>query len=212
MQPRLKTSKKWTAIPRELSIQIKQVFKQSFQSHIGDGAVVADGRIYPGEILMSVGFKPKTGLRQFNWDISIEYKRDKDNVMKLLTLAVDVAGSLFEQFFTSENDHEFPRIWAEVDFEGKKVFVQYQTANTELESEANKILGISEDEDLAQGEWDGDLSAEDIKAQLGIDPNDEELAALADDIIGAIEEETEKPKAKAPADKKPVKAKKSTSH
>jgi hypothetical protein len=47
---------------------------------------------------MSVGYKPAGGgLKQFNWDISIEYKRDKDNVMKLLTMTVDVAGSLFER-------------------------------------------------------------------------------------------------------------------
>lgn len=175
MQPRLKTSKKWTAIPKELSTQIKQVFKQSFQTQIGNGSVFADGRIYPSEILMTVGFKPSGGgLRQFNWDISIEYKRDKDNVMKLLTLAVDVAGSLFEQFFSSENDHDFPRIWAEVDFEGRKLFVQYQTQNDELEAEANKILGIAEGEELVGGDWDDDISAEDIKAQLGLgDDNDE---------------------------------------
>lgn len=197
MQPRLKTSKKWSAIPKELSTQIKDVFKQSFKPHIGTGTVLADGRIYPSEILMSVGYKPKTGLRQFNWDISIEYKRDKDNVMKLLTLAVDVAGSLFEQFFTAENDHDFPRLWAEVDFEGKKVFVQYQTANAELEAEANKILGIKEGEELVGGEWEDDLSIDTIKAQLGIEGDE------ADDLIQDILNEEPPPKKPKTPKKKP---------
>ncbi len=183
MQPRLKVSKKWSAIPKELSVQIKQVFKQTFQTQMGTGTVHADGRIYPSEILMRVGFKPSDGgLRQFNWDISIEYKRDKDNVMKLLTMAVDVAGSLFEQFFSSENDHDFPRIWAEVDFEGKKVFVQYHTENTELESAANKLLGLEPGEEmLAEGEWEDDITPEAIKAQLGIDEEGEDLPDDDDD-------------------------------
>lgn len=214
MQPRLKTSKKWTAIPKELSAQIKQVFKQSFADQIGKGSIFADGRIYPTEILMSVGFKPEgKGLRQFNWDISIEYKRDKDNVMKLLTLAVDVAGSLFSQLFDSENDHDFPRIWAEVDFEGKKVFVQYQTENTELENEANKLLGVAEGEELVGGEWEAELSADDIKAQLGIDPEDEELSALADDLLAEDDDIDDEPATKpaAPSKKTPPK-KKPTSH
>ncbi len=199
MQPRLKTSKKWNAIPKELSAQIKQVFKQSFQSYIGGGTVFADGRIYPSEILMSIGFKPAGGgLRQFNWDISIEYKRDKDNVMKLLTMAVDVAGSLFEQFFTAENDHEFPRIWAEVDFEGKKVYVQYQTENRELEAEANKLLGLKEDEDLAGGDWDEDVDPEIIKAQLGL--TNEDLAETPEDPEPEAPK-PEKPKAKSPPTK-----------
>lgn len=177
MQARLKTSKKWTAIPKELATQIKQVFKQSFQSQMGNGTVHADGRIYPAEILMRVGFKPSGGgLKQFNWDISIEYKRDKDNVMKLLTMAVDVAGSLFEQFFAAENDHDFPRIWHEVDFEGKKLFVQYHTENTELETAANKLLGLEPGEEmLAEGEWDDDVTPETIKAQLGIDEESEDF-------------------------------------
>ncbi len=177
MQPRLKVSKKWTAIPKELATQIKQVFKQSFQAQMGGGSVYADGRIYPSEILMRVGFKPAGGgLKQFNWDISIEYKRDKDNVMKLLTMAVDVAGSLFEQFFEAENDHDFPRIWAEVDFEGKKLFVQYHTENTELETEANKLLGLEPGEEmLAEGEWEDDVTPETIKAQLGIDEDSEDF-------------------------------------
>lgn len=205
MQPRLKTSKKWTAIPKELSVQIKQVFKQSFATQIGGGTIFADGRIYPSEILMSVGFKPAGGgLRQFNWDISIEYKRDKDNVMKLLTMAVDVAGSLFAQLFESENDHDFPRIWTEVDFEGKKVFVQYQTENSELESEANKLLGVAEGEELVGGEWEDDLSADDIKAQLGIDPEDEELSALADDLLKEVADDEPAPKPAPTATKKPI--------
>jgi acyl-CoA synthetase (NDP forming) len=74
--------------------------------------------------------------------VSVGYTRGKDDVIKLLNLAVDAAGSLFEQLFTSEDDYDFPRIWQEVDFEGRKLFIQYSTVNEALENEADRLLGI----------------------------------------------------------------------
>jgi hypothetical protein len=53
--------------------------------------------------------------------------------------------------------------------------VQYNTENTKLEAEADKILGVAGDgEDVAQGDWDEDISAEQIKAQLGVDDEGDE--------------------------------------
>lgn len=205
MQPRLKTSKKWSPLPQELVKQIQSVFSQSFQEYIKGGKIEAAGQIYPEEILIGVGFKGSTGLKQANWEISIAYSKQKDNVLKLLHLAVDAVGALFEQTFTAENDHDFPRIWSEVDFEGRKIFVQYTTTNTELEAEADRLLGVAgKGEDVAQGEWDDDISADHIKAQLGIDPDedlgedeldDEEL----DDDTEIIEPQPGKGKKRGPS-------------
>lgn len=177
MHPRLKTSKKWSALPKEFLRQVDSVFKQSFKDQIGSGKVEAEGRIYPEEILVSVGFRPQTGLKQNNFEISIPYKKDKDNVLKLLHLAVDTAASLFEQFFAAENDHDFPRIWQEFEVEGRSVYVQYSTTNSELENEANKLLGEFADEGLTGGDWEdlpeNENETEAIKARLGIDPDEE---------------------------------------
>ncbi len=175
MHPRLKTSKKWTPLPKEFLKQIESVFKQTFKAQIGTGKVITDGRIYPEEILVSVGLKAAvTGLKQTNFEVSIGYKKDKDNVLKLLNLSVDVAASLFEQYFAAEDDHEFPRIWQEFDVENRPVFVQYTTTNTELENQANQLLGEFADEGLAGGDWEEDDNAADaIKAKLGIDPDEE---------------------------------------
>lgn len=174
MQPRLSSSRKWTAIPKELTVQIKTVFKQSFQQHIGKGTVLADGRIYPEELLISVGVKlPDSKLKESHWLVSIGYSRGKDDVIKLLNLAVDAAGSLMEQLFTSENDYDFPRAWQEVDFEGRKIYIQYSTVNKELENQADKILGVAEGDDLAQGEWEDLESPESIKQRLGVGDADE---------------------------------------
>lgn len=170
MQPRLSSSRQWTALPKELITQVNSIFRQNFKEAIGAGKIEVDGRIYPGEILLLIGYRAPKGLKQSNFEISMTYKREKDNVLKLLHLAVDAAASLFEQFFAAENDHDFPRIWESVQFEGRELFIQYTTTNTELESEADKLLGLKGDERLAEGDWDPDEeSAEKIKARLGVD-------------------------------------------
>lgn len=182
MHPRFKTSKKWTPLPKDFLNQIRSVFKQNFLKEIGKGTVETDGRIYPDEILVQIGIRPETGLKQSNFEISIAYKKDKDNVLKLLHMAVDAAASLFEQLFQAENDHDFPRIWQEFEIEGRAVFAQYTTTNNQLEQEANKLLGEYADEGLAGGDWEDETSAEEIKARLGIDPDDEDIGEGEDAI------------------------------
>jgi hypothetical protein len=173
MEPRLSTSRKWTPLPEELVKQIRSVFKQNFKEQIGSGTIEAHGKIYPEELLIGVGLRQKGSLRQNNWEISIAYKQSKDNVLKLLHTAIDAAASLFEQFFAAESDEDFPRKWEEVDFEGRKIYVQYNTVNSELEGEADKILGATGG-GLAQGEWDEDedVDPEEIKKKLGVDEDD----------------------------------------
>lgn len=173
MQPRLSTSKKWTALPRELITQMQSVLTENFRSKLGDGAVIVDGRIYPDEILIVVGIKAPKRLKQSGWEISIAYRQAKDNVLKLLHLGMDAAGALVEQLFATEADDEFPRLWQKVDFENREIFVQYTTVNPDLEAEANRLLGVAEGEELTGGEWDDDIGPEHIKARLGLDPDED---------------------------------------
>lgn len=197
MQPRLKTSKKWSPLPKELIQQIRSVFSQGFQEHTKGGKIEVNGRIYPEEILIRVGYRELGALKQSNWEISIAYRKDKDNVLKLLHLAVDAIGALFEQFFGSEHDHDFPRIWEEVDFENRAIYVQYTTHNSELEAAADKILGVSgESDEVAQGEWDADVDPEQIKASLGLSSDDE------DELEKSESPSVEKAPEKSPAPKK----------
>lgn len=172
MEPRLKTSKKWTALPKELIEQIRGVFKENFKQETKGSTIELEGRIYPEELLFFIGVHEGKRLKQNNFEISIPYKQNKDNVMKLVHLGMDAAAALFTQLFENEDDDEFPRIWQEVQFEGRQIFVQYTTVNSELEKEANRILGLPvEDEGgLAGGDWDEDSETpKSIKARLGID-------------------------------------------
>jgi len=173
MQPRLKTSRQWTPLPAELIQQMKSVFRQNFQEHIADGEVEVAGKIFPGEILVSMGVRYPKALKQSNWEVSIEYRKEKDNALKMLHLAMDALGALFEQVFTAENDHDFPRVWESVQFEGREIFVQYTTTNSQLEAEADRLLGLDSEEGLAQGDWAEAVTADQIKAQLGLDPEEQ---------------------------------------
>ncbi len=189
MHPRLKTSKKWSPLPKEFLKQVESVFKQTFKAQVGTGKIVTEGRIYPEEILVSVGYHPGKGLRQSNFEVSIAYKKDKDNVIQLLNLSVDVAASLFEQFFAAENDQEFPRLWQEFDVDNRPVYVQFSGTNTELEKAANKLLGEHADEGLTGGDWDDVGSPAEAKARLGIDPDE----AFADSIFNPEEGDLDEP-------------------
>jgi hypothetical protein len=176
MEPRLSTSRKWNPLPKELLQQIQTVFKQTFTSYLNDTTVEASGKIFPEEILVQVSLKQKGTLKQAGWSVSISYKTKKDNVMQLLHLSVDALASLFEQYFESENDHDFPRTWEEVDFEKRKIYVAYTTVNSELEAEADRWLGNVNkgEEDVAQGDWDEDVDPAIIKAQLGLTEDEDE--------------------------------------
>src|SRR5258708_4434002 len=63
MEPRLSTSRKWTPLPEELIKQIRSVFKQNFKAQIGTGSIEANGKIFPEEIMVSVGFREKDALK-----------------------------------------------------------------------------------------------------------------------------------------------------
>jgi hypothetical protein len=170
MQPRLSSSRRWAALPKELVSQIQSIFTESFRAQIGKNSIQMEGRIYPQEILMRVSIVPhQGGLKQSGFEISLPYHKEKDNVLKLVHLGLDAFGSLFEQYFGSSDDQDFPRIWQEADFEGRKLYFQYSTTNTDLEAQADRLLGQGDHDDLAQGDWEADISADQIKATLGID-------------------------------------------
>jgi hypothetical protein len=200
MQPRLSSSRKWSALPAEFLKQVQGVFEESFKKEIDGGKITVQGKIFPEEVLIRVTYKTAKSLKESGFDISVAYKVPKDNVLKILHMAVDAGASLMEQLFTNEDDHDFPRVWEEVTFENRPVFVQYTTENGELESEANKLLGFDEDEDLAGGDWDDDdIDPSEIKAKLGLE--DEDFEEEEDDE----EEGEEAPVVRRPAKAKPTK-------
>src|SRR5687767_3500911 len=99
MTPRLPTSKKWTALPAELCTQIRDVFAESFAEPAARGQILVEGRIYPEELLLRVGYLEKGRLRQSNFEISLDFDANKQNALEHIHFAIDCAASMMQEFF-----------------------------------------------------------------------------------------------------------------
>lgn len=161
MTPRMKSSKKWTAFPKEYSAQIETVFRENFADYIKNATLIVEGRIYPEEVLLRVGFRRQNELRQSNFETSMQYSAESKDAIERIHNCVDAAATMMMEFFeaeATEKDLDLPYIWKELPLENKKIFIQFTTENSSLEAEANKLLGIdsdtilTEDEDTSEAE------------------------------------------------------------
>ncbi len=175
MEPRLKTSQKWTALPGEIVKQIREVFTQAFPEAVKKGRFLVESRIYKEELLVRVGYNENGRLKQHNFEVSIGYKPDKDNMVKMVHLGIDVCATLFAELFTEDSDSEFPRLWTEFEVEGRTLFVQYSGINSDLEKQADELLGKNVPPDLIVGEDDEELEIErkGVKRILGLTDDDD---------------------------------------
>lgn len=145
MKARLNSSKKWTPFPQELQEQIRSAFLENFQAQLQNKEVLVEGRIYSEELAMQIGISTKGQLKQANFEISVNYDKNTDNVISKIYTCVDVAASMMADYFESNEEIEFPLYWTEYPFENTKVWLQFSTENVSLEAEADRILGIEDD-------------------------------------------------------------------
>jgi hypothetical protein len=167
MIPRLPTSKKWTTLPLEFAQKVRGVFAQNFKAEAEVGEFHVEGRIYASEVLVRIGYLENGRLRQMNFEASADFSAEAVNAVEKIYLCVDAIASLMEEAFQKqalEEDFDFPLHWRPYDFENSKVYLQYSTINTQLEAEADRLLGLL-DEALVQEEQ----SSEDALAQAVID-------------------------------------------
>lgn len=194
MNPRLKSSNKWTSFPKEYSAQILAVFRENFSQYLNRGDLIIEGRIYPEEIMLRVGFLEKGRLAQANFEVSINYSQEDQDAVKRIHNCVDAAASMMMEYLEKDGEVDFPYTWREFPFQGKKLFLQFNTENTSLEEQANKILGIQEDSLYhEENEMDEDaLSRAETSEELS--PPQEELEEHPD-----LDEEPEDPSSKSEA-------------
>ena len=152
MNPRKKESKKWSELPPELTLQIKQVFEDNFRDNLNGAVLHVEGRIYPTEILMRIGIQKKGELRRQNFEVSVDHSAQAQNTISQIHLTIDAIASLVHEYFENNEQHELPYSWQEFPFEKQKIWLQFSSTNPDLEAEANKLLGISEEDSLLKGE------------------------------------------------------------
>lgn len=156
MNPRLKSSLQWTTFPAELLEQIRGVFNEGFAewSEKQPGQFIAEGRLYASELLFRIGYLEKGRLAQSNFEVSLDFDAAKQNAVEQIHFAVDCAASLLQAYIDQDQDlHVFPREWQEQMINKRKVFIRVSTENTELEAEADRLLGVSSDA-LVRGDTD----------------------------------------------------------
>lgn len=185
MNPRKKESKKWTKLPGDLLSQIKNVFEQNFKAHLEGKKLTVEGRMYPSEIVLRVGFQNKGEIRFHNFEVSLDHSKEKQNTISQIHIGVDAIASLMMDYFEHQEDHEMPLSWQEYPFEKQTIWLQYTSANSELEAEADKLLGVNADEDLLADDRDAD----DLKEALGVadedqDEDDEDVDTSQPQIFG----------------------------
>src|SRR6185312_3994816 len=146
MNPRLKTSKKWTGLPKEYVSQIQEVFQDSFAAQLKNAKLVIEGRIYPEEVLLRVGILEKGRLAQANFEVSVSYGTGKQDAVERIHDSIDAAASMMAEYFEKDGEVDFPYVWKEYEFNGRKLHLQFNTENSDLEAQANALLGADADE------------------------------------------------------------------
>lgn len=145
MEPRLKTSIKWSPFPEELLKQIEEVFKQSFEDYDLGGEFIAEGAIYPEELLLRVGLTKNNQLRQRNLEASVQYNAEEEKPLEKIHMLVDFLGQVWESYLEDEpEDEEMSLQWVEERFKKDSVFLKYSTVNSNLEKQADQLLEMFE--------------------------------------------------------------------
>lgn len=145
MNPRLATSVEWTSLPSEFLDKVVEVFSQTYKKQLAaqKAEFRAEGRIYTGEIVLRIGIHRKGELAQFNFEISLDFDPNTQKAQERVGTAVDAAGAWFDAYFADEGQ-EFPTEWYEFEFGEDTIFVQQTNNNSELEAEADRLLGLSQ--------------------------------------------------------------------
>lgn len=172
MNPRLKSSKKWTAFPREYTEQILNVFRENFGEQLRDSKLVIEGRIYPEEVMLRVGIAKQGQLRQTNFEVSMDHSPKAKDTIERIHNCVDAAASMMMDFFENEEGVDFPKTWKEYPFQEKTIYLQSSTENTELEAEADRLLGL-DDGGLLKESGDDEATGPVDLTGLTDDPEDE---------------------------------------
>jgi hypothetical protein len=180
MNPRYKISLKWTSFPIELSEQIRSVFVQNFEKELGKTmSLSVDGRIFQKEITLRVGLHSKGSLKHFNFEASVDLPKnaaaDENKIFETISIAVDCLASLVAEYFENDQEIEIPYVWTETTFEGKKLWIQHSTENPDLEAEANKLLGLGDEDSILK-------NADDEKSEDILDATEEEFDEFAENL------------------------------
>ncbi len=157
--PKNKRNTAYTPLPTELLTAIKNNFKEDFEKHGNKGSFFTFGRVYQGEIILRIGYVKKNSLMQINFDTSIQTINSKLSVIESLESLVFSTKELFIDYFKNNNLEHFSYHWNLIN-EKSNVFYKFHSTNTELELQANILLGEEKTPSSKENLIIGDLSSD----------------------------------------------------
>jgi hypothetical protein len=89
------------------------------------------------------------------------------------------------EYFEKEGEVDFPYVWKEFPFQGKSLYLQFTTENSNLEAEANRLLGVDDDSMIMEENESEDALARAEQSEELSPPRDE------DEDFEESEEDTE---------------------
>jgi hypothetical protein len=140
LKPRLKSSLKKTEFPLDYIKMVRDIIQKNFKKDVASKDVIVEGAIYNDEVLLRIGFREKNSITQMNFEASVEHSLKKKNIMEQIYLSLDGLGAMIDEYFKADGDIELPKSWTEFKLDGKLVYLQTSTENSDLEAEADKIL------------------------------------------------------------------------
>lgn len=191
MNPRLKSSKKWTSFPKEYSDQIQTVFKENFAQDLDSEDLLVEGRIYSEEVVLRVGIHKSDRLAQANFDVSMNYSQSEQDAISRIHNCVDVVASMMTEYFEQEGEVDFPYTWKEFTFQGKKVFLKFSSENSSLEAEANRLLGLDPEGLIQEEDESEDALAIAEQSEELSPPRDEDSDLDSDEDLDLEDDEDE---------------------
>ena len=84
MEPTLKSSIKWVALPKEYCQVVREIFESNYSEKMQGGELLVEGRIYREEIVLRVGYLPQGSIRQSNFEGSVDFYLQKEKAMECL--------------------------------------------------------------------------------------------------------------------------------
>ena len=132
-------------MPRDYVNQVRDLVQKAYAAQMENGEVIVEGRIYPEEMLLRIGFLEHGRLRQANFEASIEYNPESGRAMDALSICVDALGTMMDVYFANQSEEsesvQFPIHWKAFNITSGNVFLRFSTVNTKLEAMADELLG-----------------------------------------------------------------------
>lgn len=171
LKPRLESSNAYTLAPREFNEAIIELLQAEFETKASQGTFTAEFRIFPGELILWVGYLKEHSLSPLNFAFS-KNREEEDTPKSTVRIANEMttmAREVFAYHFENIVREELPFEWSKF-MNNEAIYYIYDPTNRDLEFQADKLLGISDpnsDSDLIKGDSDFTQAIEEVVELMG---------------------------------------------